>query len=295
MLICRTTYLAVIVWLALTVLPISFALADETITVQLASGRTFAGSVSARSDADRLWLQFGGLTARVLRPIDWSAVEAIRHQGQTIDQQRVLELARQMAPPPAAVDGGPPASGAIRNAPGEIDQASQAAAALDFQPPATHIDFYATLENWDADPQPDGLLLHLQLRDADGRAMPPQGSLQAELFAPVERRFQAVPHGRGASVLPLARWSHAVTPQDLRHGEAVIKLPFTAAGPVGTDLASPYGLLHVRLAVPGHGVFQDSYDGITLRRFTPTRDLLQRQGRQRTLFTEPPRRSGNLK
>jgi hypothetical protein len=295
----RSTYTVVIVLLTLTVLPNSFAHADETISVRLASGRTFTGLVHARTSSERLWLQFGSNSATLMRPIQWSAVESITHDDQSINQQQVLGLLTASGAEQHDIDREAKADNSIditiRNAPSEVDLQSHTTDAPDHAPQATHIDFYATLHNWDADPQADGLLLHLQLLDANGQPIAAPGSLQAELFAPVERRFQAVPHGRGASVVPLARWSHTVREQDYRHGEVVLKLPFTAAKPVGTDLAAAYGLLHVRFAVPGHGVLQDSYDGITLRRFTPTRDLLERQGRPRRLFTEPPRREGNVR
>lgn len=295
----RPIHLAVIVLLALTVLPNSFALADETITVQLVSGRTFTGLANGRTDRDRLWLRLGSLSVQILRPIAWEAIESISFDGAPIERNellaRIASADEESRPPEPADDPSAAISIEIKNTPTEVDYAAQAAAALDMQPRATHIDFYATLENWDADPQPDGLLLHVQLLDAQGRGVNASGSLQAELFAAVERRFQAVPHGRGTSVLAVARWSHAVRVEESQRGEHVVQLPFSAAQPVGNDLASSYGLLHVKLAVPGHGVFEDSYDGLTLRRFTPTRDLLERQHRRPTVFTEPPQRMGNVR
>ena len=292
--LCRAAYLAVIVLLALTVLPNSFALAGDTITVQLASGRQLTAEVDPKTDNATLWLRFTAAGATLLRPVDWSAVESIDADGEPVVQADVLAGIETDAAETADDDL---ADGVItiRNESPAVRYTQQSAEPIAHRSQATHIDFYTTLSNWDNDPQPDGLLLHLSLLDANFRPVAAAGSLQAELFAPLQRRFNAVPHGRGTSVLPLARWSEAVQAGDFRDGKAVIRLPFRAAKLTATELAASYGLVHVKFAVPGHGAFEASSDGVRIRPFTPTRDLLERQDRRRVLFTEPPRREGNLR
>jgi hypothetical protein len=46
------------------------------------------------------------------------------------------------------------------------------------------------------------------------------------------------------------------------------------------------GLVHVRLVVPGDGVFEDSLDGLRIRPYAPLRDRLEMNTGRRFLPTE---------
>ena len=67
---------------------------------------------------------------------------------------------------------------------------------------------------------------------------------------------------------------------------APIQLAFQAAHPEHDTTWAPHAIVHVKLVVPGQGVFQDTLDGVRVRQFAPTRDLLERQTGRRFFTVE---------
>jgi hypothetical protein len=127
----------------------------------------------------------------------------------------------------------------------------------------------------------DGLSLDLRLLDAEGVATAAAGTLEVELFAPRIRKYHEAPQSRGYSVDLIERWSLPISAPQFRGGQARIRLPFGAIHPEFDRGVDAVGLVHVRLAVPGHGVLEQSLDGVVLRPWSPTRDaLLDNTGRQ---------------
>jgi hypothetical protein len=65
-------------------------------------------------------------------------------------------------------------------------------------------------------------------------------------------------------------------------------LPFGAVHPeFDSDwLASPLGLVHVRLVAPGHGTFDSSRDAVRIRPWAPNRDQLELNTNRRFVPTE---------
>ena len=55
----------------------------------------------------------------------------------------------------------------------------------------------------------------------------------------------------------------------------VLKLPFQATHPEFDSDVWSHGFVHLRLVVPGQGVFEDSVDGVRIRQFAPIRDWMQ--------------------
>jgi len=73
---------------------------------------------------------------------------------------------------------------------------------------------------------------------------------------------------------------------------AVYRLPFQAVHPeFDTDWAA-HGLVHVRLTVPGHGVFEASQEVVRIRAFSPIRDELEMSTGRRFFPIERTGRGG---
>jgi len=262
-----------IVLLATTIVagPIAWCAAAEPpipITIEIEGGATFTGLVDTRTDERRLWLRFEEGSATAWRPFRWQRIVAATYEGRSVVTSDLPNLARRIqssrqqvvVPRRPVTAAGPPAP---RPAP----------------PTALAID--ASLANWDADVEADGLALELRLMDSEGFATAANGTLEVELFAPRIRKYHEAPQSRGYSVDLIERWSLPLAKEKFRDGQAHIRLPFGAIHPEFDRGVDAVGLVHVRLAVPGHGVFEQSLDGVVLRPWSPTRDaLLDNTGRQ---------------
>jgi len=253
----------------------------EELRVSLASGREFSGYVDPRTDNDRLWLRAEGSAIEVVRRIDWQRITGAEWDGRQLSVAELKQMADQLKTPSAvkalrlrSVDENNVAARDTGDLPQET-QAEQTQATVISAGPIRSVDFDAQIANWDGDVEPDGLLIHLYPLDENGNMTPVSGTLRVELIAPRRRKYHEVPHGRGQSIGPIGRWSRAINPADFTTRGVVIKLPFQAAHPAFNHHVSSHGLVHLRLTAPGHGVFEDSYDGVRIRSFSPIRDELQ--------------------
>ena len=237
------------------------------ITIQLEGGATYTGLVDSQTDDKRLRLRFEAGSAVAWRSFSWPRIVAASHEGGAVALSDLPQLARTIqsthqrvvAPRQRDVAAPPPAP------------QSPAAAALAID---------ASLANWDADVETDGLLLELRVLDADGETTIAAGTLDVELFAPRIRKYHEAPQSRGYYVDLVERWNVPIEKQQFRGGRAIVRLPFGAIHPEFERGVDALGLVHVRLAVPGTGVFEQSLDGIVLRPWSPTRDaLLDNTGR----------------
>jgi len=271
----------------------------EAITVQLSSGRQLTAQVDPRTSEQQLWLRFGSDPATILRPVEWDRVAAAWQDGRALS---IGELKRQGAEPRRVRAGHPEgAEEAERSGSGQASVADRVGgrdgaggeqlpagalavyrlgdSSLDPRTAAVHFDTY--LVNWDADVEPDGLVVHLFPLNGSGHGVAVHGSLQVELMAPVATSFDAVPRGRGWQMRRIGYWSRQVDPVDFGASGAVYRLSFQAQDPQFDRAIDRYGLVHVRLAVPGEGVFDHSEDAVRIRPFSPVRDELERlEGRR---------------
>ena len=224
------------------------------LTVKLASGREFTAHVDARTDADRLWLRFSSGGGSILRPIAWDRITAARSDGQDVPLAELPELAvkiKSAAPPrseefPALPEQPPPSSVA-----------------------SIRIDVW--LANWDGDVETDGLSLQLTPVDERGNLVPVRGTVDVELFAARERKYHEAPQSRGWSTELVQRWSEGIEQAEVGREGIILRLPFGAIHPEFTSSIDDWGLVHVRLVVPGSGVFEQSLDGVRLRNWAPVR------------------------
>jgi hypothetical protein len=152
----------------------------------------------------------------------------------------------------------------------------------------THVAFDAGLANWDGDVESDGLLVEVAPLDAGGALAVVSGTVEVELFMPQRRTLDLAPLSGGDTLELVERWTRAISPADFGPGGVRLNLPFGAINPELRPewAASHYGLVHVRLAAPGQGVFEASRDGVRAQSWAPNRDRLEMQTGGRFLPTE---------
>lgn len=295
--LCGQTKPAAMIVAIVSALASAPSYAGQQITVELTSGRVFTAEVDARTGDDRLWLRYGTDNITLLRPVSWQHVVRAERDGTAVPLDQLREYAESIKSPAPKWTSIDDTKRRLRNepefnagaSPVRLSYAAQARDALAFAPRVRSVQFEAQLANWDGDVEADGLILRVYPVDENGRLTPVDGTLEAELNALGGAKFHEVPHGRGQVPVRVARWTRAFAAEDVGPDGLVVKLPFQALAPeFDTDLSS-FGLVHVRLVVPGHGTFDDSQDVIRIRPFAPLRDNLERSGHDRFL---PNERSG---
>jgi hypothetical protein len=249
--------------------------------VQLASGRTFQGTISSRTDESRLWLQFGTKSTQMLRPIHWNRVVLAKRGDQdfTADEFRQLAIASALQgkvnPPkkPRILQIKRPASE------GQPTHAELATQAIAEPARVTHINVDAVLSNWDADVEQDGLLVDVAPLDAYGQVVATRGTVEVTLIAPQHRRFIDAPRAAGVVRGRIGHWTETVDWQEGQFGQ--LQLPFQALHPEFNTRIGTHGLVHVRMTIPGAGVFEQTVELVRIRPFSPIRDAQQRASGQR--------------
>ena len=261
--------------------------ADEDVVVQVTSGREFRGFLDAASDNKQIVLRTVRDQVTLQRPIQWERVISAFVNGQPTDvaalrelavhtqgtgEQRQKILARRISlqATDTANSNATPVTGGVA------------------APRVAMVSFDASVANWDADVETDGVVIDVAPLDQDRRLVPAAGTLEVELYAPQRRTLDLAPTSGGQTLELVERWTRAIQPSDFTASGVRVRLPFGAITPELQPrwMASPYGLVHIRLAVPGHGVFEDSRDLIRLRPYAPNRDRLEMKTGQRFLPTE---------
>lgn len=268
----------------------------QEVTLVVASGRRFHGQVDPQSGPQALVLRSEALGVTLWRPIAWERIVAAEVQGQPISLVELQQwglTARRSSPsqvgpsrpgePAEKEDLRPRTPTPPASAPATVSRAEQ-----DSSERVVQLSLDAYVANWDGDVEVDGLVVELAPRAADGTIVPVSGTLEVELWGLQRRVFSQSPHSGGDTLERVERWTRAVRPEEVGVSGFRCTLPFGAIHPeLRPDwLAWWYGLVHVRLCVPGQGIFDASRDGVRLRPWSPVRDRLERGGMGRTLFTE---------
>lgn len=282
--------LAILVVTAIALLSASTGPAEEpSVIIKTTSGRQLSGALDARSTSEALVVRSakGGITVR--RPIRWSQVAKATLDGQPVELEALRDLAMKARGEPSGVRG--QGSGVRRiELRGEAPATETSAPALAEvpRPQVTTISFDAFIANWDADVETDGLVLDVAPLDVDGFVVPVGGTVEVELYAPQRRVFHHAPLSGGDTLELVERWTRSLSADQIGSSGVRLRLPFGAVHPELDPewLASWYGLVHVRLAIPGHGVFEDSRDGVRIRPWAPNRDNLEMHTGRRFLPTE---------
>ncbi len=266
---------AVLVWLAA-----GHALAGEAVTIRLTDGGKLIAEVHPRTNDEHLWLQFGSGRAVILRGVAWDRIAESTIGDEPIDAAAL----RQMAAEKSVEEGSAPPAAPEPGA--EPSYADQARDLLGFSPRVNSVDFDAHIANWDQDVEMDGIVLRLFPLDANGQLSRARGTLNVEIVAARRQRYSDAAAARGQIASRLAQWSVKVSADDVTENGVLVKLPFQTNHPEFDTSWATHGLVHVTFVVPGHGVFEHSFDGVRVRPYAPLRDQLERKGEQRFLPTE---------
>ncbi|MBC8352862.1 MAG: hypothetical protein H8E66_12780 [Planctomycetes bacterium] len=253
---------------------------DEVVSIRLADGRKMTAEVHPRTDDEHLWLRFSGNRTVILRAIAWEQIATATMGEAVVSAEQLRTLGEQHN---SADESGSPSEDFYSPRP---SQAQQARELLGFSRRINAVDFDARIANWDRDVEFDGIVLRLLPLDADGQLTRARGTLHVELVAARRRDFNDVPRSRGQVPSQLDKWSVSVSGDKVTESGVVVKLPFKTNHPEFDTTWAAHGLVHVRFVVPGHGVFEHSFDGLRVRPFAPLRDEMERNSGQRFLPTE---------
>jgi hypothetical protein len=242
-------------------------LAAEEVTVGLRSGRSFTGIIDDRTSGEQLVLRFEGSASRVWRPIAWNEIAAARSGDRRLSLAELKQLAAASRSSAEPLE--PPVLTDDRSGISYVDLRAAT-------PRVASLRIDATLANWDADVEPDGVIIEAFPFDADGAPVAVDGTLQVELIAARPIALTGIyVRTRGEPFRQLAYMNFALRRSAMPYGSARLKLAFQADHP-DLDLSlSTFGFAHARLAVPGQGIFEASVDLVNIRPYSPTRDALQ--------------------
>jgi len=248
--------------------------ADPAIVVALQSGRRFAGEIDPASSAEQLVLKTATGDITVRRPIRWESIVEATVDGKSVE---VAKLRQGIGGRESGAGSRPTLLRKIELRGEVVPASAEVDAAAEYIPArVTMVNFDPYIANWDADVETDGVIIDIVPLDGDGFLIPSNGTLTVELFGQQRRTFDLAPQSGGATLELVERWTREISVEDFGPNGVRLKLPFGAIHPeLRPDwLAWWYGLVHVRLAIPGQGVFEGSRDGVRMLPFSPNRDRL---------------------
>jgi hypothetical protein len=232
-------------------------------TVRVKSGRTFAGYIDTRTDAQTLWLRVEDKQTTLWRPIAWHRVESASTGEQTFSAAELQSAAARLATSENAARRQWPSS-PNRNQtiePARFEAPAEAPAVR-----ALWLD--ARFANWDADRDDDGLIAAVTPIDDAGRPSAASGTLSVELIGMTGPRtvdYAGIPIAPAEERPTLETWTVQLDAADFLDGTAQVRLPFRNGDPADDPRLQNHGVLRARLNVPGSDVVEAQLDPIRLR------------------------------
>lgn len=230
---------------------------DAKVSVQLDSGREFAGVLDSRTDNEKLWLRWTVGDVQLQRPIAWERIKSVERDGVPIEVKELQEQAAKIATPGRTTR--------LRRA--STDALPRRTLAV--SPVVRSIQCDAWLANWDSDAAFDGLVLEIVALDELGESVAAQGTVEAELATIDYQPAYLNSSSGGRAATSLGRWSQNWHTQKLC-------LELQGRDPQRESNLSRYAVLTVRVTIPGSGVFEQRIDGLRMRPFTPVQNALWR-------------------
>jgi hypothetical protein len=263
--------------------------AEGQVRVLLASGRHFTAEVDRRTDATTLWLRWSQGTGVILRPIGWDRVVQVEIAGAVFSghvvRQAVISVRRELPVAlnlPAASSAAPEDRPSIPPRPAAI--AAEAAAA---PRRVRALSVEAGLGKWGPGVDTDGLVVEISPLDEQGEIVPVQGTVEVDLTS------QGADPNASEGFATLGHWVESVWPEDFAYRGARRRLPFQAVQPEFDLRWAAKGMVHVRLSVPGEGVFEATAATTRIRPFSEIRDHHQETTGRRFFPNERTTRSAS--
>ncbi|WDI40467.1 hypothetical protein [Bremerella sp. P1] len=255
-----------------------------------ASGRTFRGRISPKSDFNTVHLTTSRGSIELSRPISWTAIRHLTINELPASFEKLATLITKVQTEERQTKGaanvitlGPPVT------PRENQVAVEQLEAGPTTAPISTVSSWATFKSWDSDPSVDGLEVTFTPEDAQGLPTAARGHLEAELYAFQNASFSSVPHGRGARFVKIGSWRIPLDQTFPRYDSRVARLPYQAISPATDGRVSPLGTLVIKLVVPGQGTFSASLEDVRLRPYSSIRDANVLRGNPRFPEDENPR------
>ena len=272
----------------------------DELEVRLKDGTIRSGYPDPSTDAVRLRLRFGESDAYIVYGIDWERVRELCAGREAWPVEKFEDFRRHLSAQLKDADTAPmprtdaPSATVRTDRPSPAEQRSPLAVQPDERTHprrpdsaarVTHIQVeqvspYLVSPNWDADAAWDGVVVRVRPVDRWGRLVQVPGSLQATLLGDVGHFFG---HGARVSesepIREIGRWTRSLRASAFDEEGIVVRLEFQSYHPEPASASDPGwgigpdGELHVRMVVPGHGVFQADAP-VRLRRFSPLRDQM---------------------
>lgn len=250
--------------------------AVEPIKVELKNGHLITGRVDSKTTEKRLWIRHGESGIEISTSIDWAEIARVQHNGQSLNADAFRPLVEQLKTDSAEDffmqrrTGLPPVPNQALPQ-GKRSNHSQ----------IQSLEIEAYVANWDRDVATDGIELRVFPLNSQNRVTPISGSLNIKLFG---RDLEET--GIKDRFPQLNRWNQKIDARDFKNGKAIYRLPFRNVHPDFDHNLGNNALVHVRLGVPGQGVFEASDALVRLRLPSRFRDQLQQERGTRYLAPE---------
>lgn len=245
-----------------------------TIEFTLANGRVIQADLIARTGDTGLAVRTGSAIAYIERQIAWASISQASIIGQELSLAELKAFSQLVAPQNLV------AADFLKRR-FMTDPAVQRAGAMrrPTLPSAAGVVADAWLSQTNPATSGEQLQVRVSAIDLDGNPVPVDGTAEIRFITAAAGNYVRDSGAIGHNPVELGRWTQRLSPQSQPSGVGSWRFDTPRAGAGG----SAYGMLTVRLVVPGSGVFETVVDGIRRRNFRPVQDALRGEGGVRTL------------
>lgn len=223
-------------------------------------GRVLSGVIDSQTDNSYLCIRTDGNRVAMLRKLPWQDVVKAEVGGRSLTGSELQHRVRELASSQESWPWQPVAA---------ANSHSQSPAA---PPPATWIRdvrLSAELASLGSDQDPDTIVLELCPLDREGHPAQMTATVDVVLLAAVNHDFASVPLARGMLWQPVRSWHFQLLAHPSQQGRYVLDLPIEKLAIDRQRLASVYGIIQVRIAIPGQRVLERRLDWVPIEPVRP--------------------------
>lgn len=258
--------------------------ADRFVIVELNDGRYVSGDIDSNTTKNSLILRSTTPSIVMRSSFAWDRVVKARHGDRVytpIGFQKFAERLRdrEQKKPKTPRNSQPLGSVSSLNGPAFTTLKSTRPSRPELptpgrrSPDVAFLRVEASVANWDADAEADGIMIHVFPYSIDGHVLQVHGTLEVKLIG--KSLNQATQDWKRDLFPKIGEWSHQVRQQDFHRWGAVYRLPFQKIHPEHELEIESTALLNARLSIPGTGTFSASDANVVLRPYSRLRDESQ--------------------